>query len=99
MDDTAKKIIQKHISDMNSLAGGTPDRYQRPLMAQIQFIIAEEQAKTAEKVERQTNKLIGLTWALVALTTALFLLTAYLSYDAYLKSKSYDMVYPNTTQK
>ena len=50
--------------------------------------IEEEHAKSAAKLERQTDKLIRLTWALVALTVGLLLLTLYLGCDAYLKEKA-----------
>jgi hypothetical protein len=40
-------------------------------VARIHVLIAEEQAKSAQKLERQTNKLIVLTWALVIVSIAL----------------------------
>jgi hypothetical protein len=40
-------------------------------MAQIQFIIADEQAKSADKLEKQTTILIKFTKLLVGLTWAL----------------------------
>ncbi|MCE9608866.1 MAG: hypothetical protein K8R23_01430 [Chthoniobacter sp.] len=42
----------------------------------------------SEQADIQTRRIVRLTWALVALTIPLLGLTAYLSYDAYLKSKS-----------
>ena len=42
----------------------------------------------SEQADVQTRRIVRLTWALVALTIPLLGLTAYLSYDAYLKSKS-----------
>jgi hypothetical protein len=45
--------------------------------------IAAAQRTLAERLERQTNRLIHLTWGLLALTLVLLLFTVYLSYDAY----------------
>jgi hypothetical protein len=86
MEDLARNIIRKHISDMNAYKGGsTSDTYQRPLMAEIQLIIADEQAKSAERLEQQTATLIKLTrglfcltWILVGLTAGLLVFTYFL---------------------
>jgi hypothetical protein len=86
MDDSARRVIRKHISDMHAYRGGTTaDTIQRPMMAEIQLIIADEQAKSAEKLDRQTDTLINLTrrlfqltWILVILTAGLLVLTYYL---------------------
>jgi len=67
--------------------------------ARLQVILAGEQAKSAEKVERQTNKLIGLTWAIVIFSFALFLLTAYLCYDAYRNHQNHNFTNQSTTEQ
>jgi hypothetical protein len=61
--------------------------------------ISEEQAKSAEKVERQTNKLIWLTWGIFGLTFALLLLTIYLCYHEQRSSKHAQFDNQRTTQK
>jgi hypothetical protein len=81
MNEKTKENIDSLIKSMESKQGYSG--VQRPMMARVQFLIAEEQALSAEKVERQTEKLIGLTWALVGLTVALLLLTTFLCYDVY----------------
>ena len=45
----------------------------------LQAILAEEQAKSAEILERHTRRLITLTWALVWLTMCLLAFTIYLA--------------------
>jgi hypothetical protein len=84
MDDATRDKLKQLAKDMERFVRvGDGDREQRPLMAQIHVIVADEQAKSAERVERQTDKLICLTWALVGLTAVLLLFTAYLCYDIY----------------
>ena len=62
MDTTTKDKIENLIKEMVKLvASGDGDRGQRPLMAAIQVLIAEEQAKSAQKLERFTFWLIVLT--------------------------------------
>ena len=100
MDADTKKRIEQLIADMNHYRGGsTSDTIQRPMMATIHAIIAEEQSKSADKVERQTDKLIVLTWALVGLTAVLLLFTAYLSYDVYQHRQHDELNYQSTTEK
>jgi type VI protein secretion system component VasF len=92
MDPIAREIIRKHLNDMYAMRGApNGDKNQRPLMAEIQFAIAEEQAKSAAKLERFTR------W-LVALTVALILLTAFLCYDAYTHHQSVDFSKQSTTK-
>jgi cytochrome c-type biogenesis protein CcmH/NrfG len=91
MDDTTKEKVTGLIGDMRKFIGHSHgDTSQNPLVAEIRLILAEEQAKSAQKLEEQTGSLIFFTKVLVSLTVALFLLTAYLSYDAYLKNKAID---------
>jgi hypothetical protein len=66
--------------------------------ARLLVVVADEQAESAAKLERQTNKLISLTVALVALTVALFLVTAYLCYDAYQHSESVKLANQSATK-
>jgi type II secretory pathway component PulF len=54
-------------------------------MAEIQVIVAEEQSKSAQKLEQQTDTLISLTrwlfrltWILVVLTAGLLVFTYFL---------------------
>jgi len=69
MDNTVRLKLRKHIDDMKTLnVGSSTDAHQRVLSAEIQFLIAEEQAKSSEKVERQTDTLINLTRWLFRLT-------------------------------
>jgi hypothetical protein len=51
--------------------------------AALSILISEQQAKSAEKLERQTRHLIFLTWAIVSLTFVLLLFTIYLYQDAH----------------
>jgi type VI protein secretion system component VasF len=89
MDD---EQLAKHLDAIRSPGGvnpkwkGTAD----VMHAFAAFLaeIEEEHAKSAAKLERQTDKLIRLTWALVALTVGLLLLTLYLGYDTYLKEQA-----------
>ena len=77
MSDFPKARIEELIKEMQSYAGsGVGDKHQRPVMATIHGIIAEEQAKSAEKLERQTETLINLTRGLFRLTWILVVLTA-----------------------
>ena len=69
------------------------------LMAELQALISAEQAESAAKIERQTQKIIGLTWAIAVLTAALFLLTVYLCYDAYLKARTDHEAKPHATEQ
>ncbi len=57
--------------------------------------MAEEQKVLAERLDRQTSKLIYLTYALVVLTLLLLFFTVYLSYDTYLKSRSTESPKPH----
>jgi hypothetical protein len=66
MDTTTKEKIENLIREMvKMMASGNGDRGQRPLMAGIQLLIAEEQAKSAAKLERFTFWLIVLTVGLI----------------------------------
>ena len=69
MNDFPKQRIEKLIEEMHSYKGsGVGERHQHPVMATIYAIIAEEQAKSAEKLERQTDTLSNLTRRLFQLT-------------------------------
>lgn len=46
------------------------------LAAELQALLAEEQAEAASKLERQTHTLLRLTWGLFMLTVALTLVAA-----------------------
>ena len=77
MDDTTKTEIKRLIASMDHLAGGTTsDTIQRPMMARIQFLIAVDQAESAQKLERQTSALIKFTRGLFYLTCSLVVFTA-----------------------
>ena len=67
--------------------------------ARLQVLIAEDQLRSAAKVERQTDKLITLTWAIVGLTAVLLLFTAYLSYDIYQHRQHGQLNHESTTDK
>jgi hypothetical protein len=84
MDDIARRVIQQHISDMHKFKQHTSD-YQRPLMAAIQLIIAEEEAKTAEKLEQQTARLVEHTVKLTRFTRGVFWLTVILGVFAFVQ--------------
>jgi hypothetical protein len=101
MNPKAHKIVeslgQMVGSDVYS-ATIAPSR-QMPLMAELLVIVAEEQEKSALKVERQTDKLICLTWALVGLTFILLLFTVYLSYDVYQHREHQTLTDEHSTQQ
>lgn len=56
---------------------------QAGLMGELLSIISEEQAQSAQKLEKQTTSLIRLTWSLVVLTLALLFFTVVLYQDAH----------------
>jgi hypothetical protein len=68
--------------------------YQTRYLAQLMTIVAEEQEKSAAKVQRQTTWLIFLTWALVALTAALLVFTMCLYQDARTHAKRQEVPAP-----
>ena len=99
MADSIRDKIKPHLDEINRrMAGFSPDSLQAPHVMEVHVIIAESQAESAEKLERQTEHLIFFTKVLVGLTVALFLLTAYLSYDAYLKNKAIDQAQHSSTK-
>src|SRR5208282_192347 len=58
MSDFPKDRIETLIKQMQDLHGsGVADRHQRPIMAIIHGIIAEEQSKSAQRLEQQTATL------------------------------------------
>jgi hypothetical protein len=66
MDATTKKKLQDLIDKMDTFINvGTGDREQRPLMARLLKIVAEDQAESAAKMERFTFWLIVLTIVLI----------------------------------
>lgn len=62
------KKIQELVSTLHNKATRGDTIYAIDVIAAI----SEEQAESADKMERQTNKLISLTYVLVFLTVALF---------------------------
>jgi hypothetical protein len=80
---TRKAEINTHIKEIESrVTGFSPDSIQAPHIVRIHVLIAEEQAESTERLERQTETLISLTrwlfrltWAVVALTAGLLVLT------------------------
>lgn len=72
MDDSTRIRIKDILDSMRRLQGsGTAEREQIPLMAELHAIVADEQAKSAEKVERQTDELVIQTQRLVSETVIL----------------------------
>ena len=51
--------------------------------AEVMALVADEQAQSAAKLERQTNTLIRLTWAIAILTAVLLFFTIVLYKDAH----------------
>ena len=84
MDDATRIVIRKHISDLHALKTSGPAvvPLQQPLMAEIQFILAEEQSKSADKFEQQTARLIDETVELRRLTRGLYFLTIAVAFFA-----------------
>jgi len=86
MADSIRDKIKPHLKDISqNRAGFSPDSLQAPHVMEVHVIIAEAQAESAAKLERQTDTLIGftrrlfqLTWILVILTAGLLALTYYL---------------------
>jgi len=65
MDDTTRDRLKTLVETIRShRAGYSPDSQQSPFMAELHALIAEEQSKSAAKLER-------FTWWLVCLTSAL----------------------------
>ena len=56
MNEETQSPIRARLKDMKCLAATAGER-QRVLLAEIQFLIAEEQSKSAEKLEEQTKRL------------------------------------------
>ena len=95
-----REKIKALIEQMKRFIGvGDGDRQQRPLMAEIQAIIADEQSKAAEKLERQTRQLVYLTWAIVGLTAVLLFFTMYLYKDAHAAAKREQTSQQHTTEQ
>jgi hypothetical protein len=61
---------------MGPTEAGVRQTQQAAAMAELLVLLAEEQAKSAAAVERQTNKIIRLTWGLFWLTLALTFVAA-----------------------
>lgn len=77
MDAPTKEKLDKLVAEIAKYSGiGDGSRYQHPLIAEMQVILAEEQSKSAAKMERFT------LW-LIVLTVVLTVFTAYLCIDAY----------------
>jgi hypothetical protein len=79
------------ISRMKQQRGPSYVTVQLSDMAELMALVAEQQAKSADKLERFTR------W-LVYLTFALFLLTAFLCYDAYSHRQSENLTHQSTTK-
>jgi len=78
MNSARKTEIDKHLSEIEKrVAGFSPDSIQAPHITRIHVLIAEEQAESADKLERYTVALVRLTWAVVALTVVLVILTCW----------------------
>src|ERR1039458_4057534 len=76
MSDFPKDKIAALIKKLHDLEGsGVADRHQPPLMAEIHSLIAEEQAKSADKLEQQTARLGEETIELRRLTRGLYFFT------------------------
>lgn len=78
---------------------GPVGREQMSAMARLLALVADEQARAAEEVRKQTCQLLCLTWALVGLTVGLFLFTAYLTYDACLAHQCKDTTAPHASEQ
>jgi len=66
MDDSTKAKIESQIQGIDKNATGlSQDSLQAPYIAQLHVILAEEQAKSAAKLERFTFWLVCLTGALI----------------------------------
>src|ERR1035437_7722030 len=77
---TVPREIQELLGIESSNCNGT--LFERSKAA-INILVAEQQAKSAEKLESQTRHLICLTWAIVSLTFVLLLFTISLYQDAH----------------
>lgn len=82
MEESIRSKIHAILRELQNIKGWNAG-IQNPMMAELHYLIAEEQSKSAERVEKQTSKLIHLTWALVGLTIALLVLTAVLYKDSH----------------
>jgi alkanesulfonate monooxygenase SsuD/methylene tetrahydromethanopterin reductase-like flavin-dependent oxidoreductase (luciferase family) len=72
MNSGRRTKIDEHLKQIETGAKGfSPDSIQAPNIAKIHVLIAEEQAESAEKLERYTVALVRLTWAVIALTVVL----------------------------
>ena len=96
MNSRAKEIVQEldKLKCVTAVGAIQSPTQQIPLMGELMVIVAEEQAVSAEKLERQTTELIvltrkvvRLTWGLFWLTCALLLFTAVQLTVELLKSK------------
>ena len=68
-----EKLGTSHVS-----TGLVNHTQQLPLMAKLMAILADEQAQSAEKLERATGDLVGLTKKLVCLTWVVLIFTVVL---------------------
>jgi len=76
MEDTTRAKIENLIKEMEAYRGGTTsDTFQRPIMARIQLMLADEQSKSAQILECYTRQLVILNRTLVWLTVALLVFT------------------------
>jgi len=77
---TDPREIQELLGIESSNCNGT--LFERSKAA-INILVAEQQAKSAQKLERQTRHLFCLTWVVVSLTFVLLPFTIYLHQDAH----------------
>lgn len=77
MNSARKAKIDDLLKQTYSKMGGAPANSQAAFIAEIHSLIAEEQAESAEKLERYTVALVRLTWAVVVLTGLLVILTCW----------------------
>lgn len=82
---TDPREIQELLGIESSNCNGT--LFERSKAA-INILVAEQQAKSAQKLERQTQQLIYLTWALAGLTAVLLLVTIVTYQDSRAAAKS-----------
>jgi hypothetical protein len=74
MDMVTRQRIEAILKELPSCGGDTPENRRDQLVAMLHSLIAEQQAKSAEKLEQQTIVLIRFTKLLVGLTWALIFL-------------------------
>ena len=86
--DTEEEESERQLQALENVAMNSPSSGGANFITNALVKFARIQMALNRRAHKQTRHVINLTRAIVLLTLALLIFTIYLSYDAYLKSKS-----------